>query len=73
MKMDPFTFCLSSGDHADVYCHGTRLTDETKKFDNYELESEDSLVIVPKMKLPSATCAGRTSSIETMPIEVCHR
>ena len=48
----------------DIYCQGVQLSDEEKILSDYEIDQEDQLVIVPKMKqtidsIPSATTSGK--------------
>lgn len=37
----------------DVYCQGVQLIGEDKNLNDYGIEHEDSLLIVPKVKLPT--------------------
>ncbi|CAF0836414.1 unnamed protein product [Adineta steineri] len=43
----------------DIYCQGVQLIGDDKNLNDYEIENEDSLVIIPKIKLPNE------SSMET--------
>jgi len=36
----------------DVYCQGVQLIGDDKNLNDYEIENEDNLVIIPKVKLP---------------------
>jgi len=38
-------------DSFDVYCQGVQLVDDEKNFNEFEIENEDQLVVIPKMKL----------------------
>lgn len=46
----------------DIYCQGVQLIGDEKNLDDYEIENEDNLVIISKMKMPTessmATSAG---------------
>lgn len=41
--------------HIDVYCQGVQLIGDDKNLSDYEMEQEDNLLIVPKVKLPNET------------------
>jgi len=47
----------------DVYCQGVQLSGDDKNLNDYEIENEDNLVIIPKVKLPiesfMTTSAGK--------------
>jgi hypothetical protein len=47
----------------DVYCQGVQLMGDDKNLNDYEIENEDNLVIIPKVKLPAesfmTTSAGK--------------
>lgn len=46
----------------DVYCQGVQLVGDDKNLNDYEIENEDDLVIILRMKMPTesfmATSAG---------------
>jgi hypothetical protein len=48
----------------DVYCQGVQLIGDDKNLNDYEIETEDNLVVLPKVKLPDesamTTSAGKT-------------
>jgi hypothetical protein len=37
----------------DVYCQGVQLIGDDKNLNDYEIENEDNLIIIPKVKLPT--------------------
>ncbi|CAF1260327.1 unnamed protein product [Rotaria sp. Silwood1] len=37
----------------DIYCQGVQLTGDDKNLNDYEIENEDNLLIVPKVQLPN--------------------
>ncbi len=47
----------------DVYCQGVQLIGDDKNLNDYEIENEDNLVIIPKVRLPTelamAAAAGK--------------
>ncbi|CAF1396366.1 unnamed protein product [Rotaria magnacalcarata] len=47
---------LSLSDNSfDVYCQGVQLIGDDKNLNDYEIDNEDNLLIVPKVKLPTET------------------
>jgi hypothetical protein len=40
-------------DSFDVYCQGVQLIGDDKNLNDYEIENEDNLVIIPKVKMPT--------------------
>ncbi|UJR37631.1 hypothetical protein I4U23_030328 [Adineta vaga] len=55
---------LSSPDQSfDVYCQGVQLAEEDKNLNDYEIEQDDNLVIVPKMKLPNESAMETSAGL----------
>ncbi|CAF2967734.1 unnamed protein product [Rotaria sp. Silwood2] len=48
-------FSLSNNSF-DVYCQGVQLIGDDKNLNDYEIENEDNLLIVPKVQLPNESC-----------------
>lgn len=46
-------FFFSRWINTDVYCQGVQLIGDDKNLNDYEIENEDNLVIIPKVKMPT--------------------
>ncbi|CAF1661419.1 unnamed protein product, partial [Adineta ricciae] len=47
----------------DVYCQGVQLVGDDKNLDDYEIEQDDNLVIVPKTQLPNESAMETSAGL----------